>query len=421
MIYLFTSDATSRYKQSALNCTCYPRGHIVRFRYQRRHVHPDIVKGRAPESADRLTLCRSEKRALVIYAETRGLAGGRRFTFFPICLAKILQIRVVGSIYYVDVRLGDFVNYGGSGSTREEATRLHEAVSLLPQHPLPRPHRETSTLIWRGAGDSSEIQSVGVEGESAQDSKGYFLYHDRESRLAIVVAATSQGSAWESVIEVLSTTDSMKDCLFYCVVGFFKIKKRPFLAGSSREELVESGEHGFLTTYQIPMGQSVVLKIRSYRARASQPLEAALRIQSLGNIFEGIAPEKILVQSRYDEEKILVACRRVLDSTVGALSVVPEDPKMELRSPLPVLITTVTVPKGALAIVVGGLVFAPLLLSLGPDFFKHLGDASLAPVSPRLGVWLKCNAADLSVISKAAAAAITVGAGWFGLRRLPLR
>lgn len=42
MFYLFSSNHTIRYARDILNVLCYPRGHMVRFRYHESHVAPAV-------------------------------------------------------------------------------------------------------------------------------------------------------------------------------------------------------------------------------------------------------------------------------------------------------------------------------------------------------------------------------------------
>src|SRR5260370_30502891 len=110
MFYLFSSDYEPRFKRNVLEVLCYPENHIMRFRYHPNHVAPEIKtwyeKG---ELDDRLK--KSKGKGLSVYAETAGLLPEKAFDFYPIRDVEIIRAQVIGNVYYVDMRLGRFVDY----------------------------------------------------------------------------------------------------------------------------------------------------------------------------------------------------------------------------------------------------------------------------------------------------------------------
>src|SRR5689334_17417101 len=126
MFYLFSSDASPRYKRNVLDILCYPKGYIFRFRYQDKYVSEEIKSlelGPGNEVAPKVLKTLGRK-GISVYAETADPPPYRRLTFYPVRELEVVRIKVEGSIYYVDARLGDFIDYyknaeAGSGIDRE--------------------------------------------------------------------------------------------------------------------------------------------------------------------------------------------------------------------------------------------------------------------------------------------------------------
>jgi hypothetical protein len=106
LFYLYSSDSSPRYQRNILDILCYPEGHIFRFRYQDKYVSDEIKSWRRNPSnfIDKLKLY--GRKGIVIYAEKTGNSPEMHFNFFPVREVSIAQIKVEGSIYYVDIILG---------------------------------------------------------------------------------------------------------------------------------------------------------------------------------------------------------------------------------------------------------------------------------------------------------------------------
>jgi hypothetical protein len=241
----------------------------------------------------------------------------------------------------------------------------------------------------------------------------------------------------------------MKNCVFYHVMGFFQVRK-PLPWRDSVEQLLPSTDDGWGTTYPLPMGERVVLKILSFTPENSAvPLSQRFQLHLDPNAFAGSEEREILFTSRYNEERIELACARVFDSLLapvffehtpetenterhtvepaGAQTKSKDSPKQikrgatEIISPNSSLLAQIRVPRTTFLIILAGLVVTPLLLSLTPDFLRDIASGpTLTHNAPWVAGILATRAARVVEFSKAIAAAVTLIVGYLGLRRLPI-
>src|SRR5258708_34386756 len=68
------------------------------------------------------------------------------------------------------------------------------------------------------------------------------------------------------------------------------------------------------------MGTSVVLKLLFFRSsKAPRISDQSLEIKTDGDAFAGFSQKEIPVLSRYNEERVLIACKRVFDSVFAPI------------------------------------------------------------------------------------------------------
>jgi hypothetical protein len=184
------------------------------------------------------------------------------------------------------------------------------------------------------------------------------------------------------------------------------------------------------------MGRVAVLKVLFYRPEGGGDdlFSRSISVRTEGDAFSGMSHKAIAVTSRYNEERLLFACKRVFDSTLASIYLDPafEEAKKKdggvaaatipelVLAPRPFLLVRVTVPVATMGWILFGLVTAPILLTAGSDFYRDLGQYLLTHGHPVLGDILSRYPAHWAAYSKAAAAAVTLGAGYLGLRRLPV-
>src|SRR5205814_2013683 len=69
--------------------------------------------------------------------------------------------------------------------------------------------------------------------------------------------------------------------------------------------------------YWLPAGEYAVLSCRSYRPKSSTYMpERTILVSAKGDGFIGAWPEEVRVDSRYNEQRVILACKRVLDAVI---------------------------------------------------------------------------------------------------------
>lgn len=436
MFYLFSSNAEPRYLRGILEALCYPERHILRFRYESKYVSDEIRKN-VSAAKNHQQFSKDNSIGILSYAEIQ--ADG--FSLFPTRFVEIVRIRRQGSIFYVDTRLGPFFDHSKESALEEFRRRI---VSF-DSHPLPQLKNGTGPTWIDGERKLYESLDSSQQKRSYQ---GYFLLSNRKHDVELLKKRSSDFAAWESVSHCLvQKAPPMKNCVFYHVMGFFKVC-RPLPWRDSVEQLLPSTDDGWGTTYPLPMGERVVLKILSFTPENSAvPLSQRFQLHLDPNAFAGSEEREILFTSRYNEERIELACARVFDSLLapvffehipetndsdleptGASAGKPKDlPKegkrgtTEIISPRSALFAQIRVPRTTFVIILAGLVITPLLLSLTPDFLRDFGsEPTLMHKAPWVAGILVTRAARVVEFSKATAAAVTLIVGYLGLRRLPI-
>jgi hypothetical protein len=445
IFYLFSSDHSPRYKRNVLDTLCYPQGHIFRLRYQDTLVSDEIRNWGSQESSITGNLSRVGRKGVTIYAETTPAPPHKRFTFYPTREVEIVRIKVVGSIYYVDVRFGKFINYfSGLAPNADRTQKVQETqrdfqrrVETTICYPLP-------PLETNGAGQKNgktwdkahpEVV-VDYNADLQNTTQGYFFTLTQtpvpqstaqraDGAIEYSLDEPSANLAWESVAHILSESPSMKSSIFYLVTGFYRIRKAHGGFGENEERAIKYVDDGWSTKYPLPMGENLVLKLLFYRSDGAAEIgPQTIVLTAEGDAFAGISQKEVEVLSRYNEERIQIACKRVFDSTLAPITLehkrndkTPE----EVLAPHPYLLAQVRVPTRTVGWILFGLVVAPILLTLGPDFLKHIGDGQvLQSIAKPFGNWVSRNAGDLSVLAKTMAAIVTLSAGYLGFRRLPM-
>jgi hypothetical protein len=418
MFYLFSSDSTPRYKTDILDVLCYPERHIFRFRYQDQYVSDEVKqlvgKKKPPKNES----------GIIIYAEVQSKGPYREFDFYPIRQVTIERVFVKGSIYYVDFRLGAFVDYGRGAQAEKSKSEYQTNLNALKLHPLPL-LQEDETHKWGKVWDIASKTITDYDDKSAEKqlTHGYYLSYEVKSSLGEVLG--TDPIVWESVVNTLSRSPSMKSSLFFLISGFYRVRRR-WRVGKHRETLIESFDDGWNTKYPFPMGKRVVLKLLFYRPEDSPniyPQRLAVNVDK--DVLAGISQQEILVQSHYNEERVELAFKRVFDSVLSALSIEykPDENagSQKVLTPHPFFVINVTVPKRILIFIMLGLLLAPFLLTLSPDYLVHIGKGQIFQTYAKdVGDFIARNAGDLATYSKALAASVTLIAGYLGFRRLPI-
>lgn len=400
MIYLFCSASRPLYKRDALECTCYPSGHLFRFRYEKKYVDPAIWN--KPETF-------REKEGLIVFIDTVGAEGRKDFDFLPTRKIKTIRLFQKGLAIYIDFKFGDFINHGPEND-ESLRTRWHCFFKGLQDCPWPPPDKS---------------------GRKKEASEGYFIIWNPKENPEFSTKSEIAHEAWENLIRRLNKTNDLKDSTFFQILGFHEIKRIwsvpcinltipvPVFGGLS-EVSVKSKDNSYDSVYPIPMGKSVVLKLLfsrpTYDANAKGS-RRTLEIKAASESFAGISKNIIYSESRYNEERIVFVCKRVFDSFMSPVSIEQKDEPADIQAPRPFLLTRIKVPKRMVSIVIVGVVISTLLVGVDADMINLIGGLCF----PKSVLWIMKNAKTLSAAAKLLAA-IPIGlSAFYAFRRLPLK
>jgi hypothetical protein len=447
MYLLFSSDVRPRYKCDILDALCYPNGHIERFRYQEHHLAPAIREWKI-SSSGRVTFYGFKPRVLIIFCDTSNAETAHAFNFYPIRQARIVAMWKRGTVYYIDVQLAGFVNYhwGSPPSVASAFNEYQRLIAGIDGSPFPRLLPDGRKLS-KGQAWSKEGKVTGfVPGDDNQSAGFLFL---KSTDVLHTLVASRPGAdddrAWESTVDSLCSNSSLSNSLFFRIDGLFAISRSRLLPLRFVERLIRPLTIATESHYRLPMGKHVLLKLLFYRPDAPPYLGTVdLKIEAMGDGFAGVLPSDVKVDSRYNEQRIVIACKRVLDNVIAPILIKlrnspvnphPEASATDLSNSAhhqlahsnafmmsePFLLAQISVSRIAIFWIILGLVVGALLLSIGPDYARAIGDWQwLRSLSPSIADFMKNHPADAASLSKIAAAIITLIAGFFGLRKLPL-
>lgn len=377
MLYLFCSAASPLYKRDALECISYPSGHIFRFRYALKYVQPEILKS---------LKCYVDKRALLVFLDTVGAEKTVDFKFYPLRVVSILRMEVVAGAIYIDFRFGDFVNYL-TDNVRRDA--WHQFFANLAIRPWP------------------------LGARTGANPDGRFVLIDDAEPPELSTSCAQPFDNWNSVVKQLDKTKDLADSTFVLIQGFFIVD------GKLSEKNVKATTQGLDSIYPVPMGQTVVLKTLLSRPsfNLGDPKSArALTISTTGDVFAGISKDKIHSESRYNEDRTVLVCKRVFD-TVLAIVTIEEKENENNRSPRLRLLTRVRVPRLIVSTVVTGVAVSALLLAMDSEVVTFL--STFMP--PSMEKWFCANAKAIASVAKLLASVPVAISAYVAFRKLPIK
>jgi hypothetical protein len=399
MIYLFCSASRPLYKRDALECTCYPSGHLFRFRYEKIYIDPAIWD--KPESF-------RGKEGLIIFIDTVGEERNKDFDFLPIRKIKTVRLFPKGLAIYIDFKFGDFINYGPENDETQR-TLWHQFFKSLPNRPWP---------------------SAEKSGRKKEDSEGYFAMWKPIGNPEFPAKCGIPLEAWENLIRRLNKTNDLKDSTFFQILGFYMIKRILSIPGVNlnmplpvlgrlSEVSLRSKDNSYDSIYPLPMGKSVVLKLLfsrpTYDAHVGDS-RRTLEVKTGTESFAGVSKSIINSESRYNEERIVLVCKRVFDSFMSPVSIEQQN-ETDIQAPKPFLLTRIKVPKRIVSFVIIGVMLSTVLVGLDVDMVNLIGGW----IFPEHSKLIIDNAKTLSAIAKFLAP-IPVGlSAFYAFRRLPLK
>jgi hypothetical protein len=430
MILLFTSDFSPRYKDDAIMSLCYPAKHVMVFRYRNGLVQKTIRGWKVDKDGNVKIPPFTSRMTALVYAETQG----DDFRFFPFRFARMVRCWRRGEIYYFAVELGSYVDYG-----KDNSDSLAERVRMEIQGLTDRPYPPQPVSTVSAETEASESDSP-ADDELAP-ARGLYAHHVPQCDLPVMLCCRTERSddeAWQSVVGVAQQSSDLQAQLFYRIRGLYRMKKRffPFL-GFTEMPIVPRTLVGE-SLYCFPVGDPVVMKLDSFHPpHKSQfpPVRLQVRVSS-ANLVQ-VSPDAFLVHSRYNEERIVLSCKRVLENSLATVAVVrasdgdtvaPTDQRAHPeRSPdRPVvghalLLAQVTVSRLTICIILAGLVLVPLLIGSDADSLQTIAKF-LAPRLPEYSAVLGDAevASSVAKFMKWLGASITLVIGYVAYRKIPL-
>lgn len=389
MIYLFNSASTPLYKRDALECLCYPPGHLFRFRYRHRHVDPNILN--CPQNS-------RKKEGVIVFLDSVGQVGEQKFEFLPIRKMRTVRLFREAEALYIDFKFGEFINYGPQGDQSRQAA-WHDFFLKLQNRPWPPQQRS---------------------GRAADDPEGYFILWNKTGDPEFPTDSAVSNEAWESLIFRADNTLALKNSTFFQILGLYEIKRRPPWVGRLQEVLLKPRDNSYESIYPVPMGKSVGLKLLFSRPSfdpndKSQRRELTLTFSR--EAFAGVSKEIVSSESRYNQERIVLVCRRVFDSFLSPISIKLKDASTELTTPSPFILTRIRVPRFTIGVVIAGVVLTTFLIGLDSDSIVFLGTL----VFPGQSDFLEKNATMLSTVSKTISPLPIALSTYLAFRKLPLK
>ena len=332
----------------------------------------------------------------MVFLDTVGLVGNMDFKFFPVRKVKIMRLHREASAIYVDFTFDD--------EARE--VEWDTFFRNLANRPWPPPQRS-------GRG---------------KEEHGSFILSNERCNPEFPTEGSISNEPWKSVIERLDKTEGLKASTFFQVLGFYEIKRawlipkvnlRLPLIGPLSEIPVRCKGKLHDSIYPLPMGKSIVLRLLFERPSYDYESEASRRVLELkysNESLAGVSKSIIHSDSRYNEERIILVCKRVPDPIVSSISIEQQNDN-SIQSPKPFLLTQISVPRGIIGVVVVSFFISTLLVSLGPDSIERLG----AWIWPAQAPFIKEISGFFSGFAKLLAAALVGVSGYLAFRRLPLK
>lgn len=329
MVYAFSSATSPLYRRDVLDACCYPEGHIIRLRYSERLV---------PERVHRNPTRFEGEKGLLVFADggspqrtnsqaTPTATGGTPpteqadFTFYPIREIEVAHLQLTAGVLLVDVRLGNFLNYGPDGDRASETQWDHQ-IKSLPNRPRP---------------------------QHCAPKEGHFFYIADDQMIPLPVEDDPRQLAWRSVIERINRS-SLCNCVTFRILGFYhagtrraplaawakpwadrarnwtRVRRTPNRSRRKESSPTEGSPippttEGPDCTYNFRMGEMILLKMLFYRSpTAPLVFHRALRLRKDEQAFSSASTDQVAVRFRYNEERIFLTCKRTTDPILSSLS-----------------------------------------------------------------------------------------------------
>jgi hypothetical protein len=300
---------------------------------------------------------------------------------------------------YVDFKFGDFVNFGSVGDETQRE-KWSTFFLNLPSRPWPPPEKS---------------------GRTGKGSEGCFLLWNEANNPSFPTDSPIPHEAWENLIHRLNSTNDLKESTFFQILGFYEKKKSCSPEYPFSEIPIVPQDNCYDSIYPLPMGKSVVLKLLFSRPTFPNPEGSngcrTLELKFGAEAFAGASKSQIHSDSRYNEERIILICKRVFDSFLSPVSIEQKDELPSVQAPKPFLLVTVQVPRFIVFGVVLGVLLSTIMVALDADSIKFLG----AMLFPTRADSFERNAKTISVLVKAISPIPISISAYLAFRKLPLK
>ncbi|HEY6347636.1 MAG TPA: hypothetical protein VIY49_39600 [Bryobacteraceae bacterium] len=379
MIYVFSSSFYPLFRQNVLNASCYPDGYVMRVRYGAEYLSADLAKDNAWKELP-------GEDALFVFAEgalaniAAGPGGAKRdYRFLPLRRCTVVSVQMTAGIFIMDIMLAAFLDYGEkSDATREES--WDEEIKAHADRPYPKGLRETEgSYVYRGP-----VLSVPLPGEAEKP--------------------------WRSVVDRLNQSE-LQDCVTYHVRGFYRNSGWP-LSIRRPERQVLPRVKGPDAVYRFRTGETILVKVLLYGQANASASGKAIKVDFDGRTFTSASAARIPIDSRYNEERVLLPCVRGTEKVMSALSFVPTGDDSKIWAPQPSFVVSISPQGGYLLGVAALFALAFFIANVGAfTDYTFLFNGSLR--TELMG--------SLNKISKPIGALLFLAGTWFYLRKFPLK
>lgn len=388
MIFIFSSTHYDLFKQNILNACCFPDGHIMRVRYEEKYLS-DALR------ADPKHLV--GKDGVFVFAEgakknkellERPTGENLDYRFFPLRHCSVTHAQNVAGIVILDLELQGFFDYG----PLEDSTWESTWDRTIKQHKN-RPYLKAPATA-----------------KPSEKRTGLYVYMDDD--LPGDTNPRTGERAWRTVVDRINRSE-LSDCITYRVLGFFRLAKWPVRWFKSEWKQAPN-TRGPEAVYRFLTGETILMKVLLYGEANKKATKEELKIEFDAKSFTSVSAQKIALNGRYNEERILLPTIRGTDTMLSSLSLIQgmDDPDRKIWAPQPSFVVSVS-PSRLFVLGVAVLLGVSFLLASLSKF----SDLSWLAAVPGFGLL----PTYLNDYPKPVAAISFMVASWVYLRKFPLK
>jgi hypothetical protein len=278
MIYLISSAFRTPYVRDILAVTCLPKNYILPFRYIPSWVEPQFLDPK--QIRKRL----HGREGVIVYADIRQTAEAvAQYVFYPVRMVTIVEPSFDGSILYVPMVLGNFVDYGGGKADRQKI--WDGEIKKLPLAP-----GNGNKFIFEGTGEPARF------------------YLKRPANLEEWAGAAH---GWQSVVEQLVATDRFRFATFFQIDRLF--------VGENKG--IEPRRKGSYTVYKLAADKTFGIEISFYQ-RTGEYLEGRkVSVVANEDLFSGDVGRSVFADYQYNRVTIHLLTKRRFENDLSTINI----------------------------------------------------------------------------------------------------